>query len=99
MYFNLDTSQRKVATFRVWGKRPGYPVHRRLDRICKDPGTQWKGGWMGPEGGLQGVTKGKLPIAVWNVKSVVQRAVSLVNELSRLEQNQHTLHPKYVQLP
>ena len=30
MYCNLDTSWRKVDTFRVWGKRPGYPVHGSL---------------------------------------------------------------------
>jgi len=57
MYFNLDTSQRKVATFRVWGNRPGYPVHR-LDGVCTDPCTKWKAGGMGPEVGLQGVTRG-----------------------------------------
>jgi hypothetical protein len=57
MYCNLDNSQRKVATFRVWDKRPGYPVHR-LDEVCRDPSTQWKAGGMGPEVGLQGVSKG-----------------------------------------
>jgi hypothetical protein len=57
MYRNLDNSQRKVATLRVWGKKPGYPVHRMVG-VCRDPCTQWKAGRMGPEVGLQGVSKG-----------------------------------------
>ena len=46
---------------------------------------------MGPEVDLQGVTKGKkLQISVWNRKSVVQKAVSIVTELSRYKQNKNT---------
>jgi len=61
-----------MATFRVWGKRPAYPVHS-LDGVCRDP---WKAGGMRPEVSLQGVTKGN------NLKLQFRRESLLCTEQS-----------------
>lgn len=45
MYCNLDTSWRKVATFRVWGKRPGYPVHGWLGSAETQAPSGKQAGW------------------------------------------------------
>jgi len=45
MYCNLDTSQRKQATFRVWGKRPGYPVHGWMGSAETEAPSGKHAGW------------------------------------------------------
>ena len=80
MYCNLETSWRNVATFRIWGKRPGYPVYGWMGSA--EARTQYKAGRMWPEFGLQGVSKGnnfKLQFRreslLWREQCAVQRAV------------------------
>jgi hypothetical protein len=45
MYCNLDTSWRKVATFRVWGKRPGCPVHSWMGSVETQAPSGKHAGW------------------------------------------------------